>query len=63
VQLDPTVDRHHLVSKGYQRNFAGDEHRVAVLDSRSGQLVNNGRPIKSNFTAPGYNSHVSVDGR
>jgi hypothetical protein len=46
---------HHLVSRGLQRNFANEVHRVALLDSRSGRLLDHGRPIKSNWRRPGFN--------
>ena len=62
MAVDPLSERHHFVSKGYQRNFAGPDHRVAVLDCRSGAILHAGRPVKSNFAAEGYNSFVGVDG-
>jgi hypothetical protein len=46
---------HHLVSRGLQRNFANEVHRVVLLDSRSGRLIDPGRPIKSNWKRPGFN--------
>ena len=39
----------HLVSKGYQKNFANGDHRVAVIDARSGAVIADDRPIRSNW--------------
>ncbi|MGD9794415.1 MAG: DUF4238 domain-containing protein [Acidimicrobiia bacterium] len=51
---------HHLVSKGYQRNFADDRQRVVVIDKSTnrGEL----RPTKRTFAEPNYNSYTSGDG-
>ena len=46
---------HHVVSRGLQRNFADDSHRIALLDSTSGRLIDRSRAIKSNFVLPGFN--------
>ncbi len=43
------------MSRGLQRNFANEVHRVALLNSRSGRLIDRGRPIKSNWRRPGFN--------
>lgn len=57
--------KHHLVSRGYQFNFATEEHRIAVLDRSSGRLVDAARAIKSNFVVPDFNttSLVGVEDR
>lgn len=51
----------HWVSLGYQQNFATDDHRVAVLDVRSGEIVDGGRPIGSNFSEPGFRALLEQD--
>ena len=43
----------HWVSRGYQQNFASEGERVAVLDVGSGEIVDEGRPIASNFCERG----------
>jgi hypothetical protein len=53
---------HHLVSRGYQRNFANDDHRIAVLAAPTAQLIDPARAIKSNFVREGFNSSVLTDG-
>lgn len=62
MSTDPRAQRHHLVSRGYQRNFADGEHRVVIVSPRSGKLVERGRAIRSNFAEPGYNTRVGTDG-
>jgi hypothetical protein len=52
----------HWVSRGYQRNFSSDEHRVAVLDAGSGTIVDPARPIKSNFCEEGFTTFLSDAG-
>ncbi len=52
---------HHVVSRGLQKNFADDSHRIAVLDSTSGRLIDRNRAIKSNFVLPGFNE-VELEG-
>ena len=59
---DPSTEMQHLVSRGYQQNFANAEKRVAVIDARSGRLVASDRPIKSNFAAPGFITHLDATG-
>lgn len=51
----------HLVSKGYQRNFA-DGHWLAVLDANTGEIVCPQRSIKSNWRVTDFISVVSPDG-
>jgi Protein of unknown function (DUF4238) len=52
---------HHLVSRGYQNNFADDTKHVAVLDARSGQFLEL-RPTKRNWARSGFNSFVMPGG-
>jgi hypothetical protein len=52
----------HWVSRGYQKNFAGDEDRVAVLDAGSGKVIDLGRPVKSNFCEEGFTTFLSDSG-
>jgi len=51
----------HLVSKGYQRNFA-DGQWLAVLDAHTGQLVSSRRSIGVNWRVADFLSVVSPDG-
>ena len=57
---DP-VDQ-HLVSKGYQKNFANDEKKVAVFDTILGQEFRRLKAIKSNFTEDHFNTLLFNDG-
>lgn len=60
--VDPFAEMHHLVSRGYQRNFADQWHCVTVIEARTGGIVDVARPIKRNFVSPGYNTRVNRDG-
>lgn len=53
--------KQHLVSKGYQSNFA-DGKWLAVLDAHSGQLVSSRRSIEVNWRVADFLSVVSPDG-
>lgn len=48
----------HWVSRGYQQNFASEDERVAVLDVGTGQIVDEGRPIESNFSERGFTTSL-----
>jgi hypothetical protein len=50
----PERQQQHLVSKGYQKNFANDYQQVAVLDARSGATIDGGRHITSNWRAENF---------
>jgi hypothetical protein len=52
----------HLVSRGLQKNFAHD-HRVAVLDARSGATLDRGRPITSNWRVDDFLTYVDSTGQ
>jgi Protein of unknown function (DUF4238) len=47
---------HHLVSAGYQRNFANDQRRLAVVNARTGDLAPRLRAVKSNWVEKHWNS-------
>ncbi len=51
----------HLVSKGYQHNFA-DGWRVAVLDARTGAVIDGRRRIQENWTVDDFLSVEQPDG-
>jgi Protein of unknown function (DUF4238) len=53
--------RHHLVSRGYQNNFASAQLRIAVMDAHSGRFIED-RRTKDNFVEPAFNSFVDLDG-
>jgi hypothetical protein len=61
--VDAFAEMHHLVTRGYQQNFADDQKRVAVIDARSGKVIDPARPIKTNFVLAGYTAHVTPDGK
>lgn len=50
----------HWVSRGYQANFASDDKRVAVIDARTGRIVDPARPIKSNFREQGFTTYLDA---
>jgi hypothetical protein len=54
------LPRDHFVSRGYQQNFASGDKRVAVLDVRSGRVVDLERPIKSNFREQGFTTFLDA---
>jgi hypothetical protein len=62
MSADPATEVHHLVSRGYQQNFADQWKRVAIIDVASCQTVEPGRPTKSNFALPGFNSYLTHAG-
>ena len=59
---DPRTQVHHLVTRAYQKNFADAQQRVSVLDARTGAVLDASRPIRGNFTSPGFNTAISDDG-
>lgn len=54
--------RHHLVSKGYQKNFADERQRVSVVDARRGKLIEPFRPTKRNWVEEHWNSFPGETG-
>jgi Protein of unknown function (DUF4238) len=61
VATDLARQGQHLVSRGYQENFAHD-HRVAVLDAGSGDTLDRGRPTKSNWRVDDFLTVVDAAG-
>ncbi|MFI5710980.1 DUF4238 domain-containing protein [Kribbella sp. NPDC051620] len=60
--VDPFSEMHHLVSKAYQWNFATEDRRVAVIDARTGKIIDRRRAVKHNFARAGYSAVVDRDG-
>ena len=54
------LPRDHFVSRGYQQNFASPDKRVTVISAASGQVVDVGRPIKSNFREQGFTTFLEA---
>lgn len=54
--------RQHLVSRGYQRNFAADNTWVSVLDVHTGQTIYAKRSIGVNWRVADFVSVISPDG-
>lgn len=54
------LSRDHFVSRGYQQNFASANKQVAVLDARSGRVVDPGRPTRSNFRERGFTTFLEA---
>jgi hypothetical protein len=54
------LPRDHFVSRGYQQNFASPDKRVTVISAASGQIVDVGRPIKSNFREQGFTTFLEA---
>ena len=51
----PPGARHHLVSRGYQQNFASEDKRVALVSTDTGEVIDPQRAIKHNFAIAGFN--------
>lgn len=56
------AQRHHLVSKGYQKNFADGQHRLTVIDARSGVTLDRLRPAKLNWVENDWNTFWDESG-
>jgi hypothetical protein len=54
---------HHLVSKGYQRNFATPDRKVTVLSALDGTVIEQLRPTKRNWAEPHWNSVLTAAGQ
>jgi len=54
------LPRDHFVSRGYQQNFASEDKRVAVFNVRLERVVENARPIKSNFREQGFTTFLDA---
>jgi len=61
VAADPHRANNHLVSKGYQVNFAGPGDRLAILSATTGKVVDN-RPVKTNWALRDFLTVTRVDG-
>ena len=61
MATDPERQRQHLVSRGYQQNFA-DDHRVAVLDAQTGATLDPRRPTRSNWRVDDFLTVVDPTG-
>ena len=59
---DEPVFNDHIVSRGLQRNFARDGHRIAAIDVRTGAVIDPDRSTKSNFAEPDFLTYRDVDG-
>lgn len=57
---DAELPNDHWVSRGYQQNFASEDKRVAVFSLRAGRVVDDGRPIKSNFRERGFTTFLDA---
>lgn len=58
-------NKHHFVSKGYQRNFAKKTdkgYRLTIVDPRTGNIIERERSTKSNWTAWHWNSVELANG-
>ena len=62
VHLDRRLERHHLVSRGYQHNFATADRRLDVIDPRTGDVVQRLRAVKNNYVTRGFNAFVDDTG-
>ncbi len=54
--------QHHLVSKGYQKNFADERQRLTILDPRTGKVIDRLRPTKRNWVEADWNTFWSTSG-
>lgn len=61
MTTDPLRRRQHLVSKGYQENFARN-HRVAVVDRSTGKLIEE-RETKRNWRENDFVTVFDADGQ
>lgn len=61
VGADAYRARQHLVSKGYQANFAQAGY-VSVLDARTGNLLDRLRSVKSNWRVRDFTTERGPDG-
>ena len=56
-------EKQHLVSKGYQANFASrPSKRVTILEPSTGRVIENERPISTNWRIPEYTSTLAGNG-
>lgn len=62
MSSDPNRTLQHLVSNGYQKNFA-EGGSISVLDARTGALIDARRSTKSNWRVPDFLSAIGEDGQ
>jgi hypothetical protein len=60
MAVDPHRSRNHLVSRGYQQNFA-KAGRLAILTTPTGSAIAGGRPTKTNWVQDDFLT-VYIDG-
>ena len=61
VSTEPTRILQHLVSRGYQQNFA-EGKAVSIIDAVTGALIEPRRPTKTNWRVPDFLSVLDTDG-
>lgn len=61
MSTEPTRTQQHLVSRGYQQNFA-DDRFVSIVNSETGAIVDERRPTKTNWRVPDFLSVMNPDG-
>lgn len=54
----PGLSNDHWVSKGYQNNFATAAKRIAIVDVSTHEIVDHGRPTKTNFAEVGFTTYL-----
>lgn len=54
MSSEPRRRLQHLVSKGYQRNFAAENTWVSIIDCQTGTVVEERRSIGNNWRAPDF---------
>ncbi|MFP5487622.1 MAG: DUF4238 domain-containing protein [Acidimicrobiia bacterium] len=54
--------RHHLVSKGYQKNFADGQQRLTIINARSGVTIERLRPARRNWVEDDWNTFWEESG-
>ena len=57
-----TSVNHHLVSQGYQANFADDEKKVAIVRVADGSSPTKLRAVRSNWYEPHFNTMFGENG-
>lgn len=62
VTTEPVRRQQHLVSKGYQRNFADGSGRLSLLDARTGTVIDPHRRIKTNWRVQDFLSIPTPEG-
>jgi hypothetical protein len=63
MSADPVRRMQHLVSNGYQRNFADGRGRLTIFSTASRSLIEELRPTKRNWVEEDFNSVLTADGQ